>query len=406
MKRRALLAFCLGLGAMAAQAADFPKWLVEARARESKPIAPREVRSKDNWLIAKVPARAVGAIEKVDSSYSIEFDHGDGASIYCEVVPDGIDLADMVRVSAHSTLKRLADLQGEIEMQQIDKLDAGVFGDVPYLSISWLYTVKSAKGPLIGAFKQISMKKDETGIYCAHVDVGYTKTFENIVRALAATLQTADVHRTPYYHEVATVSVGATKSGVVIITLERDAEGDSVATQKTSILLPAPAGNVTSQDSVNIEWIDSDAALINAVHIIARDGELTSNLKLNAKDGQWVVDGEMQGKAVSTRLEQDAHPGTWVAQAWQLRKLLAAPGAVGAVHTIPMWASSNPAKLTDGTTKILAKIDDRRYHALSKIGTLNADVTLDAETGLPSDAEIKMGPQKMKLERVFVSGAF
>jgi len=55
---------------------------------------------------------------------------------------------------------------------------------------------------------------------------------------------------------------------------------------------------------------------------------------------------------------------------------------------------------------VLARIDGTHYHALSKIGTLSADVTLDSTSGMASAAEIRMGPQKMKLERVYVSGAF
>jgi hypothetical protein len=36
----------------------------------------------------------------------------------------------------------------------------------------------------------------------------------------------------------------------------------------------------------------------------------------------------------------------------------------------------------------------------------DAAVTLDAVSGLPSTAEIQMGAQKMRIERVFESGAF
>jgi hypothetical protein len=395
----------MGLGCGPAQAADAPGWLAEAGARESRLIAPREFSSKDNWFSAKVPAKVVGVVEKVDDTYSIEFDHGKGASIYCEVVPDGIDLADMVRVSAQTTLKRAEEMQGKIQERQIESLGAGVFGDIPYLSISWVYTVQSDKGLLVGAFKQISMIKGDVGIYCAHVDLGYSKTFEAVTRALALTLVSAAKTRSPYYQEVATVSIGTTTSGVMINTLVRDSDGDTVATQKLSMLLPA-ADNVTSQDSVSIEWIDSDAELINALHIVGRDGELTTNLKLAPKDGEWHVDGDLSGKTVAAKLGKDAKPGTWVAQAWALRKLLATPAAVGAEHSIAMWASADPGRLTDGSTKVLAKIDDTHYSALAKIGTLNAAVTLDAETGMVSAAEIPMGPQKLKVERVFVSGAF
>ena len=406
MNKCAALALSVCLGVPAVQAADSPKWLTDARARESRLIAPRQFQSRDSWFRAKVPAKVVGVIERVQDSYSIELDHGSGASIYCEVVPHGIDMADMVRVSAESTLKRAAQLQGKVEERQVQVLDAGVFGNIPYLSISWMYTVHTDNGLRVGAFKQISMNKGNVGIYCAHVDLGYIKTFEAVTRALAMTLETTDGLRAPYYQEIATVSMGATKSGVMITTLERDADGDTVATQKMSMLLPAAANSVISQDSVSKEWIDPDAGMINALHIVGQNGELTTDLKLNPRDGQWIVEGQLQGKAVSAKLDQGSNPGTWVAQALALRKLLATPAAVGGEHSIPMWASANPGKLTVGKTKVLARIDGTHYHALSKIGTLSADVTLDSTSGMASAAEIRMGPQKMKLERVYVSGAF
>jgi hypothetical protein len=265
--------------------------------------------------------------------------------------------------------------------------------------------VQSKDGLRVGAFKQISFNKGNVGIYCAHVELGYDKTFEAVTHALARTLETSGNAPPPYYREIATVSMGDTKSGVMISTLERDADGDTVATQKMSMLLPTP-NNVTSQDSVSKEWIDSDAGMINALHIVGQDGELATDLKLNPRDGEWLVEGTLQGKAVSARLEKGSQPGTWVAQALGVRKLLASPQAVGGEHSILMWASANPGKLTDGRTKVLAKIGDTHYHALAKIGTLSADVTLDSISGMPSAAEIRIGAQKMKIERVYVSGAF
>ena len=399
------LALSLCLGYPAAQAADSPKWLTEARARESKLIAPREFKAKDNWFKARVPAKVVGVIEKDQGSYSIELDHGSGTSIYCEVVPEGIDMADMLRVSADSTMKRAEELQGKVETRQIQNLDAGVIGDTPYLSTSWVYTVQSKDGLRVGAFKQISVNKGNAGIYCAHVELGYDKTFAAVTHALAKTLETAQSEPAPYYREIATVSMGGTKSGVMISTLVRDADGDTVATQKLSMLLPTP-NNVVSQDSVSKEWIDPAAGMINALHIVGQNGELTTDLKLNPRDGEWMVEGALQGKAVSAKLDPGARPGTWIAQALGVRKLLATPGAVGGEHTIPLWASANPGKLTDGKTKVLAKIDDRHYHALTRIGTMSADVTLDSISGLPTAAEIRIGAQTMKIERVYVSGAF
>ena len=75
--------------------ADEPQWLKDARARESKPIKATAFKSKDNWFSAKVPAKVVGPVVKEQGSYSVELNIGGDNPIYCEVVPEGFDTADI-----------------------------------------------------------------------------------------------------------------------------------------------------------------------------------------------------------------------------------------------------------------------------------------------------------------------
>src|SRR5262245_12961358 len=79
--------------------AQEPKWLIDARAREAKPMPAREIKSKDGWLTAKLPAKAVSEIEKVQGSYTLELDIGADTTAYCEVVPGGVDMADIIRLT-------------------------------------------------------------------------------------------------------------------------------------------------------------------------------------------------------------------------------------------------------------------------------------------------------------------
>src|SRR5262245_32435066 len=76
-----------------------PQWLTDARAREASPTEPRELNSKDNWFRARVPARTAGDIEKEEGSYTVTFDIGTDSPVFCEVVPESFDLADMLRLT-------------------------------------------------------------------------------------------------------------------------------------------------------------------------------------------------------------------------------------------------------------------------------------------------------------------
>jgi hypothetical protein len=406
MSKRALAGLLVFFAAFAAQAADEPQWLKDARARESKPGPAAALKSKDNWFKARVPAKVVGDIEKVDGSYSVEFNIGAEQAVYCEVVPDGFDMADMLRRTLEMTMKQVEETQGKLELRAVESIDAGLFGEVPYLQTQWIYRVNDGKVQRLGGMKQISMEKDGQGIYCAHVDLGYVKTFNTLVKAFADSFESTTPADAPYYFEVAVASALGMKIGIAVTTLERDADGDTKAEQHTAMLIPAAAGVVHSQDSVSQEWIRPDASLINATHFISTDGELGTSLNLKSTDGAWIIEGDHEGKKLSEKLKPDAQPTTWVAQAFALRKLLATADPVGAEHSMPQWLSSDPTRLVDAKTKILGKAGDKKFKALATAGDLQANVTLDKATGMVETAEMNLGPQKMLMERIYLKGSF
>ena len=104
MIKRAAFAFSFLL-CTSAFGADEPKWLKEARAREAKLAAPAEINSKDGWFKFRAPGKVANAIEKVEGSYSVEFDLGTQAPVQCEVFPEGVDLANGLRVTFENAIK-------------------------------------------------------------------------------------------------------------------------------------------------------------------------------------------------------------------------------------------------------------------------------------------------------------
>ncbi|HEY6125625.1 MAG TPA: hypothetical protein VIV63_13315, partial [Steroidobacteraceae bacterium] len=370
------------LFSLAAQAADEPQWLKDARAREGKTGKALELKSKDKWFSAKVPAKVIGDIEKVEGSYTVELNIGSEQSAYCEVMPDGFDMADMVRRNLEFTMEQVAKTQGTVELRHLEAIDAGVFGNVPYLQTQWIYRVNDKGEQRLGGLKQISMVKDDKGIYCAHVDLGYNKTFAAVARAFADTFESTTPGPKPYYEEISVATMNGMKIGIALSTLVRDAEGDTEATQTTSLLAPLPQGAMHSQDGVHQEWIRPDSSMINATHFVASNGELTTSLGLKIKDDAWIIEGDHDGKKIAETLKADAQPGTWVAQAFAIRKLLATPNPVGAEHTMPQWMTDNPTKLSDAKTKVLGKAGDKQYKAFVTAGEMNANVTIETATGM------------------------
>jgi hypothetical protein len=405
MLKHAAFSFAWLLAA-SAHGAEEPQWLKEARARESKSLKPAELKSKDGWFTVRTPGKPVHPIEKVEGSYSVELDIGGDASVHCEVYPEGVDLANALRVTFDNALREIEKSQGKLEARALESTDAGAHGAVPYISLTWLYRISSPEGARLGSLKQFVMEKGKQGVYCAHNDLGFTRTFAAITKAFAESLATQDPVSVPQYAEIATTSMSGAKIGISVSTVERDAEGDTKARQMTAMLLATEDGTVQSQDSTHVNWLRPDGTLINAANTEVANGEISNDLSLTAKDGTWTVEGEVQGKTVKTALPKGAAPGNWVAQARELRALLAEPNAVGREHSMGIWLAENPEKLTVAKTTILAKQGDKHFSARGVIGGITAALTLEKASGMANAADIKMGPVNVKVERVYVSGSF
>src|SRR5688572_22199975 len=384
-----------------------PKWLTQARARESKPQKPRAIESADKWFKAEVPAKLEGVIEKSDDSYSLSFATGGKAPVNCEVIPGGIDLAGYLYANRDYLFAAIEKTQGKVETRAVTAYDAGAYGDSPYLQLTWLYRVTTDKGAMLGEVKQIAFEEAGHGVYCFHNDLGYTKTFTNIVKGLAETLEIPEKRSKPYYHEIATMRIGDTRIGVLEVRLEKDDEGYIKAEQIGAMLSPEEGGDVSAHDSFEREWVDKDNSLINAFQISVANGEIESELALSYKDDNgWMLEGTMQGKKVSQKLEPQEDPGNWLRQASELRQLLHAAEPAGLQHSLTLWLDIDPSKLTPTKTRILKRRGPKEFEAINTIGPMEAHIVIESDTGMLSYAEIRMGPQVIVMERVFVKGTF
>jgi hypothetical protein len=406
MSKRVWLALPVFVASFAVQAADEPQWLKDARAREGKIDKAAAIKSKDNWFKAKLPAKLVGDIEKVEGSYTVQLDIGSDQSAYCEILPDGFDMADMIRSNLEFTMEQVAKTQGKVEVRVLEATDAGVFGNVPYLQTQWVYRVNDGKAQMLGGYQQISMEKNGQGIYCAHVDLGYTRTFFAVAKAFAETFESASDEPAPLYEEIAVVTIGGRKLGISRTTLDRDAEGDIQVSDTSAGLQPLPGGALHSDDTIRLEWVRPDYSLINANRFVAKDGELVTNLNLKFLDKAWTVDGDHDGKKLNEKLKSDAQPGTWLAQADGLRKILANADPVGSQQTMWAWIGNAPDKLVETKTKIIAKAGDKKFKGLATLDGINADVIIDQASGTMVVAEVKTGGIEMTFERVYVKGTF
>ena len=311
--------------------ADEPQWLLDARAKEGQLIEPHVVTSADKRISFSVPVALSGSLKQDKGSYEALFTLGPQAAADCEILNSDVDVAALLRETGRTTFSDVIQkAQGKIEQRAVERIDAGVAGATPYLSVVWLYRVNDGKVAKLGGLRQYAATKSGHAIYCALNDLGYAKTFATVVRALIESLKTKDDSEVPYYSEVSVATVRDMRIGYTEITMRRDKDGDTKCVDTTVILTTTGADALQSRDSVHVEWVKPDGTLINGSRITSSNAEIDMDLALKQGDGgSWQVEGKFKGKDVKETIAA-GEPGTWLSQTHLLRTLLAKEQPIGA----------------------------------------------------------------------------
>jgi hypothetical protein len=173
-----------------------------------------------------------------------------------------------------------------------------------------------------------------------------------------------------------------------------------------ALLITQPAGELRTQDALHVEWLKQDGSMISGSQTISVDGAVVTDVELSRVSDGWTVHGESQGQRIGDTLAGDGIPRTWVEQAYALRKLLASGNPIGVENNTTLWEPSNIADLTLTRTKVIAKAGPNEFSTHVTSGEVTSGQTLDAKSGRPTGADIAIGKQVVRVERVFVSGSF
>jgi hypothetical protein len=387
-----------------------PQWLTDARGREGKLEELREIRSSDGWFSARLPVAVIGKIQKEQGSYTVEFSVGSETTASCEIYPDPRDPAALLRAVAQQTFSDvIGKLQGKVERRAVEVVSAGEFGTTPYLAVSWLYRVDDGKELRVGAMKQYAVSKEDHGVHCTHIDLGYVHTFESVVRALIESLEFHDKTpaRKPFYSELSIASLKGLKVGYSMLTLEHDADGDVRAVNRSAILIPITPDALQSVDSSHVEWTHPDGSMINAAHIISVNDVLDADLSLIPKKGLWHVKGEFKSKKIDQNIESPTAPSTWLSGALRLRALLGGDPASPREIVSAEWMAADPIHFTESRAALLEKSSQTgEAHVRATVAGLVSDVTVDATTGQLIKAIVPIANQTIVLERIDAQGSF
>lgn len=406
MGNRMMLIAITSFATATAAATEEPPWLREARAREAAPMAANTIESKDGRFSARVPARSRGKIIEQQGSYSIELDVGDrDAAVYCEVYPEGVDLAETLRLTSETSFKLLSEQQGRIGARELERSDAGWNGAAAYLQAEWIYLVEAGTDKRLGALKQIVFDLDGGSLYCSHNNLGYRQTFERAAHELARTLSWSEAPPAPRYRDVLVMKLGDRTAGVARLVVARDADGDDRVVTSLSMLLPVAAGEVRSHDEVQVEFVAADGELINAVQVASQNGVLDAELRLDPhQDGGWLVSGTYKGKPIEAKIDGTTQPSSTLRQYALVGGLLQSPDAAGRSVEFLLWSDNAPTTLTATTVTAVSPREGGLWAVKFSMSGLEYEAIADARNGAMVSATMPLGALTMHLERVAVAG--
>jgi hypothetical protein len=394
------------MGSSLALAAEEPQWLVDARAKEGQLTEPHTVISTDKRIGFSVPVALSGKLKESKESYEAVLMLGPEAAADCEILNDEVDVAALVRATATTTFSdRIDKAQGKLEKRAVQRIDAGVAGTTPYLSVSWVYRVNDGKGAKVGGLRQFAAVRSGHSIYCSLNDLGYEKTFDSVARAIVESLKTKDETAAPYYSEINIATVGAMRIGYSAVEMRRDKDGDTKLVDTTALLVTATFESLQAHDEVHIEWFKPDGTLINSQRISGTNGEIEMDLALKPGEGaNWRVEGKFKGKDVKETISGGA-PSTWLSQTHMLRSLLAKEDPIGSEASESDWLGVDPGRFTETKVKVLAAVDAKTYSVRETAANTSADLVVDRATGGVTRGTVQLGPAAITFDRVYVQGS-
>jgi hypothetical protein len=405
----ALALLCVMAGATQAQ--DLPKWLTDAKAREVRLAEPIDVASADGWLRTKVHGALKQEIVQNDGAYDISIALGEDVTVSCVVLRGSRDLAALLERTAKASLEGANEERGTVEARVVEASDAGSVGPNPYMSLQWLYRVDLKGEKRVGALKQYAAALDDAVVFCAHDDLGYSRTFEAVTRTLTTHLRTGgEPAPRPYFREVSVVSLDGTRVGVATTTMTKDADGDTKVVNASALLLQTAPGQLVAQDVSDVQWVRPDGTLINAVQVKSSNGAMSEDMALKQQDGEgdgehrWKVSGTISGKQIDVELQ--GAPSSYVAQAKARRALMAQASPVGASTDALTWTSLDLTRLLSARSTVLAPVGTDHYAVREEVGGVAIEAVLDKQTGTMVSAKMPLGPRTMNFERLYRHGDF
>lgn len=377
---------------------EFPEWFQKAVARtiDVKTETPIEIEAFN--VNAKVKGKAQLSSAEDGVWYYI-IDINTDTPVECYVFTEFDGAANSLHLIIEHSLAGVEELNNkELSSSFNYALDVGLVDDTPYLVLDTLYNLTDGKQTVAGVLKGMSARTNDSLQVCIHNEMGYNAAFGDVFKSFVSAFTQSEANP-EFFETVYKMTANNMPVGYSREKYSLDANGDIYVQSEDAMIFPVDAQTVSRSDSVSTEFSRPDGSLINGDTYSVDNGELSSQFSIVYEDDGWKVDGQLQGKELSKKLDYNewllSNFGSYLETA-----LLQESEDTSAQYKI--WvAEVNP---TAAVTVSLTKLTDREDANLQiAMGPLEIDFLADAD-GILQKGSFGQGPMKVDLELMHVKG--
>lgn len=377
---------------------DFPEWFQEAMVRESGQIK-TSVLSLEQLNVNTEVLGKYTLNDDSDGTWYYTIDIGSPSPVECYVFTSYDGPATSLYSVVEYGLSGIETLNNKkLVAKNNYSVAAGVIGDAPYLALDTLYTLESGGQRVIGVLKAMSAQTDQSLQICMHNELGYRESFYNtfvsFVNAFSENQANAE-----FFEAISKVSINGIPMGFLHESYTSDADGDISVVNNSALMVPVDASSIARTDSVSRSWSKIDGTLINSSDYTIENGTVSSQFSIVYQDDAWQVEGEMQGKAISTQLE---HKGELLSGFGSYVGLASLRNSDKRSQEYFMWAPS--ADPTSVLPVVLSQIDDNESANFEiDMGPMVLRFLAD-DKGIFRQGNILQGPMTMQIELLYSKG--
>ena len=399
---------CLALGSVSdvvAQGNDeYPEWMQEAMARETRSMGKRKFKALDGSFESSLRALKIKTKEDYDWGTYLVLDIGADADAGCYLYSDSLSITELLKALAQSTLdETLKANNATLGTKTITQLDFDHAEGHPFYIIEHLYTADQNDQTIAVQTRAASAYIDGFYVGCTHSELGYTKTFKKMFVSLVENAEVVTAtENARLYRELQVLRIDRQPIGYAMTTIERDAEGDILTASDVVTIAAVDADTLATSETYSSEWTHPDGQLINAFETSAENGNLMMDLTLNLNDdAQWLVAGEVQQKDFETVLDPEATLASTLDALDAIRQLTRDDGLQ--TVTLSTWSPDlDPSTVSEFRIEEVAGVAGTPT-AMISIGPLRLRTEFD-EDGMATEQKMRLGGSEIVSERVWFEG--